>query len=129
MNVTHFRAYAQATGQKAYTKTDDEGIVVLDKRGRPIRAAREWSVEEVAFTGATKDGRAEFDAGDVVITRVVFLSHVPHEELVAQHQEMGVSLSLNADEYEPDGAEVVVGSVEIGTAGHIVAACPDPDED
>lgn len=129
MIATHFRAYAQASAQKSFTTTDEDGNAVLDRKGRPVRASREWPIEAVAFTGATTDDKAEFDAGDVVVTRVVFLSLVPHAELVASHEDRGLALSLNPDDLEPDGAEIVVGCVNLGASGAISVACPDPDED
>jgi hypothetical protein len=61
-----------------------------------------WPIEEVAFAGEPTDGKAEFDAGDTVITKVVFYSG-------------------------PEDEEAVCGSADVGQSGAIVVVCPDPE--
>lgn len=91
----HFRAYAADTGVK--TK--------WSRKAQERTVRKEWDTEEVVLTGkANADGQsASFDAGDTVITRVVFLTGKKDDE-------------------------TVVGSVDVGKSGSISVTCPDPEE-
>ena len=99
MKFDRFRAYTQseATRSALFDVEDDEGKIT-----KQSQVVESWPSEDVAFEGdAAKDGEhAEFDAGDTVITKIVFYRG------------------------EVDG-ERVVGSADVGESGEISVYCPD----
>ena len=99
MKFERFRAYTASEGTTSawFDVTDDEGVTTKERR-----VVNRWPTEDVAFEGnSSSDGdMAEFDAGDTVVTRVVFYRG------------------------EPD-AERAVGQVEVSQSGKISVACPD----
>ena len=73
MQFDFYRAYSAATATRSAKALDAAGNVMLGDDGRPFKApVAEWPVEDVAFEGDADENRAVFDAGDTVITRVVF---------------------------------------------------------
>lgn len=81
-----YRAYTKGSLRAAHlvkTETDD---------GEGLGPKPAYDAENVAFSGDLTNGRAGFDAGKTVISKIVFYGG------------------------EPDG-EVVVGSVEVGASG------------
>ena len=103
MQFDFYRAYSAATATRSAKALDAAGNVMLGDDGRPFKApVAEWPVEDVAFEGDADENRAVFDAGDTVITRVVFY--------------IGDAESAR-----------VMGQVEVGKPGKIDVACPDAE--
>ena len=99
MKFDRFRAYARSTGTKSewLSEEDDEGVVTKERR-----VVESWDTDDVAFEGEPgSDGEtAEFDAGETVVTRVVFYRGAVESERA-------------------------VGEAEIGRSGSIAVRCPD----
>ena len=97
MKFDRYRAYTAAMATKKGVEVDPDTL-----KARRVR--QEYAVDEVAFEGKADSGgeTATFDAGDVVITRVVFLAGKKDEEAVA-------------------------GSLDINASGKISVTCPDPE--
>lgn len=91
MQFDRFRAYAKATATRS----------VADKDNPPAKIVVDsWDVEDVAFEGeADADGKATFDAGETLVSRVVFYSGAKD-------------------------AEAVCGEVAVNAGGIISLACP-----
>ncbi len=99
MKFDHFRAYAasEGTNSKWFAVEDDEGVVTKERR-----VVDRWETEDVVFEGGPAENgeTAEFDAGEIVITKIVF--------------------------YRGDvESERAVGSVDVGASGKISVRCPD----
>ncbi len=64
-----YRAYTSGMAlKKAKTK---KGKLLVDEDRNAVMVPSH-AVEDVAFEGELTDGKAEFDAGDVAITRIAF---------------------------------------------------------
>ena len=99
MKFDRFRAYARSHGTKSawIDEEDDEGGVTTDRR-----VVESWETDDIAFSGEPgADGEtASFDAGETVVTRVVFYRG-------------------------PLESERSVAEVEVGKAGKLAVRCPD----
>lgn len=102
MQFDRFRAYTKGASNRNVALTQD-GQPVLTRKGAQRRIDLEWEGEHVAFEGEANDGKAAFNAGDIVISKVVFYTGGIEDE-------------------------VVCGDVEVNASGKISVSCPD-DED
>lgn len=73
MAAERYRAYAMASATKSVPQRDSNGNVEFNaETGEPIMViVSETPVEEVVFEGPVVDNVVTFDAGAIVITRVV----------------------------------------------------------
>ena len=90
-----FRAYAESEGVKHKFQTNK----VTGER-RKVQE-QPWPIDDVAFEGALKSGTATFDAGDTVITRVVFIGGEEGEEVTFGELPIGASGKISAAYVEP----------------------------
>lgn len=104
MHFDRFRAYGPTLASKSTFIAAEDGSIPRDEDGNILRTKiDEWPVEDVVAEGvADADGKATFDAGDQVVTKVVFYTG-------------------------PADAEAVCGSIDVGSAGAISVSCPDPE--
>jgi hypothetical protein len=99
MKPDRYRAYTAAKATKKAVEVNPDTM-------KAHRIRHEYDVEDVAFEGKTDGDAASFDAGDTAITRVVFLK--------------------TGKDDAGEKIETVVGSVDVGTSGHISVTCPEP---
>lgn len=103
MTFDFFRAYAATEAVKMALAVDEYGDALLDDDGRCYKVpVEQWPVEDVVIEGPADEGgaSASFDAGETVITRVVFFQRADH-------------------------GDVVVGTAEVGRSGEISVSPPE----
>ncbi len=83
-----FRAYT--TGQASASQWAFEN-------GERIRSRSEWDVEDVAFEGDITAGKAKFDAGDALITKVVFYTGDAENETVVGSVDVNASGKISVE--------------------------------
>jgi hypothetical protein len=99
MAAERYRAYAMASATKSVPQRDSNGNVVFNaETGEPIMVVvSETPVEEVVFEGAVVDDVAAFDAGAIVITRVVGYAGPVETEAVVGSADCGTSGAISVD--------------------------------
>ncbi len=100
-----FRAYT--TGRMTRKPTIDEHIAYAakGKRFKP-RQRLAYNVDHVALEGTVSSGLANFDSKEVVITRVLFLTGAPEEEVCVGAVDVGAAGILEFQLIEPPPLDV-----------------------
>ena len=99
MEALRYRAYAAASATKQKPARDANGNVMFDiETGAPVMViVADSPVEEVVFSGDVVNDKAEFDAGSIVITRVVGYAGPVEAEVVAGAADIGAAGQISVD--------------------------------